>query len=117
MADLNRRIRIEIEAEGAINEHGEYVPGPVVTNERLWCQRRDLGSNEDILDDSGGLVITSFVTFIVRYRGDLVSTRDSLVTVYETIPDGTERDYYIRRMSELEGERRRFLELECGSVG
>ena len=116
MADLDRRIRLEIEAEGAVDpDTGRYVPGAVVTSEDLWCRREDMGSAEDIVDDSGALVVTSFVNFTIRWRADLASVRDRLVTVYEELPDGTERDFYIRKVREV-GDRRKFLEVECGHV-
>ena len=112
MPDLNRRIRITIEAEGE-NVDGTFVPGPVETDETVWCQRRDLGSSEDLSDI--GFITTSFVIFIVRYWGALVSTRDSRITLYEILPDGSEREYYVRRVRELD-DRRRYLEVEGGHV-
>lgn len=113
MADLDRRIRLEIRAEGTYDDGGMFVQGAIVTNESIWCRREDLGSAEDIVDDAGGTVVTSFVTFTVRWRADLASTRDGLITIYETLPTGTERAYYIRKIRELT-ERRKYQEIECG---
>lgn len=113
MADLDRRVRLTIRAEGAYGDDGRFVQGAIVTDETVWCRREDLGSAEDIVDDAGGLVVTSFVNFTIRYRRDVASTRDGLIAMYETLPDGTERAYYIRKVRELP-ERRKYLEIECG---
>ena len=112
MADLDRRVRLVIRAEGTYGDDGRFVEGAIVTDESVWCRREDLGSAEDIVDNAGGTVVTSFVTFTVRYRADLASTRDGLIAMFETLPDGTERAYYIRKVRELP-ERRKYLEIEA----
>ena len=111
MADLDRRIRLIIRAEGTANSEGGFDPGPIVTDETIWCRRQDLGSSEDLLSDGSGTVITSFTDWTIRYRHDVASVRDGLIR----IEDEFGREYYIRKVREAD-ERRRFLIVEGGFI-
>ena len=110
MPDLNRRIRLTIRAAPVRSIDGTTSPGAITTDVNLWCQRQDLGSSEDLTADGTGTVVTAFANYIIRYREDVASTPDTRMRIY----DDFGREFYIRRVAELPGERRRFLNIEAG---
>ena len=106
MADLDRRIRLTVQAPGGTDGQGRFVEGAIITDVILWAHLEDLGSAEDAT--SVGRVVTSFTNYTVRWREDLARTRDGLLALY----DDQGRKRYILKTREI--GRRRFLEIETG---
>lgn len=101
MAELDRRVTLNIEAEGT-HESGRYVPGPV-TPHAIWARR--IESAGDSVVTVGGVRNANIRTYRIRWRADAASI--PLTRLH--IVDG--RTFNVTGLRDPE-PRNRFLELD-----
>ena len=107
MPNFDRRITVNVEAEGHRNEHGEYQPGPV-TAHGLWAEKYDLRL-EDVLD-SGGDRQNVERRWTIRYNGTIYGTP---VSRLEVVDGGDTFNVTQIREASARGEniRRRYIDI------
>ena len=101
---MDRLISVQITGEGHY-ESGTYVPGTTVPH-RVWAERQDSGSTDT--QTARGLVVTSVVSWTIRYRADWAATPISRMAVV----DENGRSYNVEEMTESDA-RRRFLTIQA----
>ena len=102
MADLDRLITLYVSDEGARDEHGEYIDGPVHTY-RVWASVDDAFA--DVTFSPGYLALSDERTYRVRWRSDLA---DRAVTLID-LADDAGVTFRVTRIRTV--ERRRFQDL------
>ena len=102
---LDRRLTIGIEAEGTVNQHGEYLPGPVIEH-GVWATREDVSLETNL--EAGGSRTETRRDVVVRWRADIASTPPArltftdagvnfqVVNVVEITADGRQRRRWLR---------------------
>ena len=106
MAGLDRRITINIQAEGEY-VRGEYVPGDV-TPFNVWAQQRGAGSVD--IDTIGGVAIAQSRVYIVRWFQAL---EDATVNRVSVIAGGV--TWNVENIAESSA-RQRFFSIETVRV-
>ena len=98
---LDRRITVNIAAEGTRDEHGEYVPGPV-TSYPVWADVTGAGSTET--DTTGGVLVSQGMNVTVRWFRELAVAPINRVHIVDDLGQRWDTDGIAES-----NERRRFL--------
>ena len=75
-------ITIEIETAGTFDNAGEYTPGPATPYE-VWADQSGAGSSDALA--TGGTVVVSGRTFLVRWFRELAVAPESFVFVVDDL--------------------------------
>ena len=75
-------ITISIASDGTFDGHGVYTPGPATPYE-VWADQSGAGSSDALA--TGGTVVVSGRTFLVRWFVELAVAPESFVTVTDDL--------------------------------
>ena len=104
MAGLDRRITLEIQAEGTVNQFGENVPGATTTY-GIWARQQSAGQAD--VNTGYGILPAGARTYLVRWFRELALTRSSLIQIKDE--DGVQ--WVCDDISESDA-RRRYVSLQ-----
>lgn len=106
----DRRITVNVQAEGTLNEHNELIPGPITALD-VWASKYDLRLID--VEEAGGVRAEVTRRWRIRYDSRIY---DSEVTLLEVV-DGTPT-FNVTHVREITAQgrdrsdqRRRFMEL------